>query len=262
MPTDACLANLKIACYNLAMEKIKIAWGNIANKYDDFQIPPINKNNYRVALKNYQANFGHIFVAEQMHGIAGHIVQKKDLENWQQTVPMGDYLITNEPGVQIGALTADCQPIVFFDPTNKIVAIAHAGWRGTVAGIALAVVADLVNNFKTKIKDLQIFFGPAAGTCCYEVDQKFILNLNQATLDLDQKHGITIDYKSCIVQRKQQHFFDVLRYNMLCLQASGVPAANFDMSAHVCTICNFEYCSYRRDGEQTGLQLSLVKLNE
>ena len=255
MPGDAFLAKLRIACYNLVMKKIKIIWGTE-------QTSPVSKNNYRMALKDYQANLGSIFVPEQTHGTAGYFVQRKDLDIWQQAVPMGDYLITNEPGVQIGVLTADCQPIIFFDPINKIVAIAHAGWRGTVAGIAPAVVLDLVNNFKTQVKDLLIFFGPAAGTCCYEVDHKFILNLELATLDLAKKYGANVDYNSCIVSREQSYFFDVLRYNMLCLQELGISVKNFDLSAHVCTICSFDHCSYRRDGEQTGLQLSLVELNE
>ena len=224
------------------MKKLSILWGNQSNS-------PTTKLAYRSSLKEYKKQFGDIFVLEQMHGVDGHIVSVESASSWQIAVPKGDYLITKEANLQLGVLTADCLPIVFFDPIAEVVAIAHAGWRGTVAGIAPIVVTKLVENFGVKSQNIQVFFGPAARTCCYEVDQKFMANLvhNQDAL-------------ACVETRDQRYFFDVSKYNMLCLQKCDIPIDNFNLYNNICTICNIEYCSYRRGGEQTSLQLSLVTL--
>lgn len=225
------------------MKTLSIFWGNQASS-------PVAKMAYRqIALKNYQQYFDNILILEQMHGVDGQIVTTRSSQDWSTNVPQGDYLITKDPNLSLGVLTADCLPIVFFDPIQQVIAIAHAGWRGSVAGIAQTVVTQLANNFSTKVQKLQIFFGPAAKNCCYEVDQKFITNLwhNQSAMKCFKKQG-------------ERYFFDVSNYNMLCLQNCGVPAANFNLQDNLCTICNVGYCSYRKSGEQTSLQLSLVTL--
>jgi YfiH family protein len=227
------------------MSTISILWGNLLNS-------PVSKLNYRESFHSYQQTYGDVLVPYQVHGVAGKIINQQSLATWQQDVsqpPKGDYLITNLPKVKIGVLTADCQPIIFYDVQKKVIAVAHAGWRGTLAGIATELFLQLQQNFQTQSQDLQIFFGPAAGACCYEVDQKFI----------DQWPNNEI-VGACLQNNGQRYFFDVLRYNMLCLQNCGVPLANFDLTNFACTICCPGYCSYRKFGEQTNLQLSLVEL--
>jgi YfiH family protein len=224
------------------MKALSIYWGNSASS-------PITKLAYRPALKNYQPNFGKILIQEQMHGIAGQIVTPKSAKDWCLDVPKGDYLITQAPNLSLGVLTADCLPIVFFDQAQQVIAIAHAGWRGSVAGIAQVVVTKLVENFGVNPQSLQIFFGPSARSCCYEVDQAFIANL------AEDQNGL-----NCIKKRGESYFFDVSDYNMLCLKNLGVPVANFNLQDNLCTICDVGYCSYRNQGNQTSLQLSLVTL--
>ena len=224
------------------MKTLSIWWGNQ-------QSSPITKAAYRAAFKNYQAHFGDILVTEQMHGIAGQIIDQVQAERWAKAAPEGDYLITKEPNLWLGVLTADCLPIVFFDKTKDVIAIAHAGWRGTVAGIAQIVLTKLITNFQVDPQNLQIFFGPAARSCCYEVGEQFVANLAHDQIA-----------QACVQRRSASYFFDVLHYNMLCLQVRGVMAINFNLDSNVCTICNPGYCSYRKERDATGLQLSLVAL--
>ena len=208
----------------------------------------VTKNEYRAALKDYKSNFGDIYVLEQKHGIDGVIVDSKN-SAWGKAVLQGDYLITNQKDAWLGVLTADCMPIVFFDPVKNVVAIAHAGWRGTVGKITQVVVQKLVQSFNSNPKNLQISFGPAARTCCYEVGQDFLDNLSHDTLA-----------KKCIIKRESSSFFDVSRYNVICLTECGVPFENINLQYNTCTICDVEYCSYRRLGNETGLQISMVAL--
>lgn len=225
------------------MKTLSIWWGNQSSSL-------ITKPLYHSALQDYQANFGKTLILEQIHSAKGHIVTRSSIIQWAQNrVPQGDYLITRETNLSLGVLTADCLPIIFFDRQQQVVAIAHAGWRGSVAGISQTVVANLIEYFATNLNNLQIFLGPAAKNCCYEVDASFVKNLSN-----DQVA------QKCLKKRGESYFFDVSSYNVLCLQNCGVPMNNFNLQNNVCTICNPGYCSYRKAGMQTGLQLSLVTL--
>lgn len=225
--------------YDRIMSALSILWGNQVSS-------PVNKTNYRNSFKVYQQVYGDILVPEQMHGIDGHVITPELAQNWHKKPLQGDYLITNEKNIWLGALTADCLPIIFYDPVQAVLAVAHAGWRGSVSGISQVVFNRLNQEFGVMPQDLQIFFGPGSGTCCYEVGLDFIDNLAHNKLA-----------QSCIKQLEGRYFFDVLGYNMICLQNCNIPVKNFNLSGYVCTICNIEYCSYRRDNQKTGLQLSL-----
>ena len=225
------------------MSTLSIYWGNQHSS-------PVPKSLYRGgALRNYRQFFADMFVAEQEHGVVGHFVRSADYENWAAAVPCGDFLITNESNVNLAVLTADCLPIIFFSAQPQVIAIAHAGWRGSVAGIAEIVMHKLETGFLVDPRLVQIFFGPAARQCCYEVDRLFLERLKHDELAV-----------AAFSERAQRFFFDVSYYNMLCLQKCGVPSSNFHFEAHECTICNVEFCSYRRDGEAARLQLSVVGL--
>ncbi len=92
------------------------------------------------------------------------IYRQKDIESV-------DALVTNERGVTLVTYYADCTPIFFVDIERRAIALAHAGWRGTVAMIAKEVVNVLKKNYNTDPTDLVCCIGPNIGRCCYEVDQ-------------------------------------------------------------------------------------------
>ena len=81
----------------------------------------------------------------------------------------GDALLEDAPGAVIAVKTADCVPILLVDERNRAVAAVHAGWRGTVARIALRAVQAMSRRFSTDPRDLHAAIGPAIGACCYEV---------------------------------------------------------------------------------------------
>src|SRR5262249_11508861 len=79
-----------------------------------------------------------------------------------------DALVTASPGVVLAILTADCVPIVLHDPVAGVLACVHAGWRGTVAGVAAAAVAAM-RGLGTRPSDVLAGIGPAAGADRYQV---------------------------------------------------------------------------------------------
>lgn len=185
---------------------------------------------------------------QQTHSADGVVVTQESVNEIQSFAQDGDYLIANIP-VGIGVLTADCLPIVLHDSFHNIVAVVHAGWRGSVKGIAVKAIERMQQEFGTQLEHLKIFFGPSAGKCCYEVSSDFAHNLDEYVFAhevLHRHHG--------------KIFFDLPSFNRLQLQGFGVPKGAFHCEYNVCTICNETYFSYRRQGERAGRNLTVVAL--
>lgn len=81
-----------------------------------------------------------------------------------------DGLITNDPNVVLCTQYADCVPLFFVDPVQRVVATSHAGWRGTAAGIAAVTVGKMVAEYGCCPEDILAGIGPSIGCCCFEVD--------------------------------------------------------------------------------------------
>lgn len=186
-------------------------------------------------------------ISHQIHGVAGRVITKQ-----AQLKPVmvdykshdGDYLITRQRGIAIGVHTADCLPLIFYAPDKQVVAAAHAGWKGSVAGIGPVVIERLVQDFGIDIKQLKIWFGPAGGVCCYEVKDDFIVTLEKT---LGNKNATA----SLIIKRDGKIFFNNGELNRQQLIAAGVDESNIDRSNNHCTICNHEYHSYRRASDKS-----------
>jgi YfiH family protein len=98
--------------------------------------------------------------------------------------PRVDALVTRRPGLALGILTADCAPLLLADAGARVVAAVHAGWRGTLAGVAeaaLGAMADLGARPRTTVAAI----GPAIGRESYEVGPEFPARF----LDLDPAYG-------------------------------------------------------------------------
>ncbi len=189
-----------------------------------------------------------IFI-HQTHGTDGIIVS--DNQMFDPFTHQGDFLITNQPNIPLGILTADCLPVILYDPVNHAIAIAHAGWKGSLAGIVTVVIDKLTSTFAMQLENLQVFLGPSAHACCYEVSPDFG----------EQAHKPAILKKS-IVSRGNKVFFDNLCYTYNVLNEAGILPENVSMVYASCTICNLSFCSYRRDKEQSGLQPTIVVLHK
>lgn len=203
------------------------------------------RNSEQFRAVSEQLGLAHCAVIKQVHGVDGLVITKEQELPAKPYAVEGDYLITSVPQVGLAVATADCLPIIIYDPVQRVVAALHAGWRGTVAGIAPKVVDQLCEQFGSEPADLQIFFGPSAGPCCYEVDAQFVQ-------DLPERLG-------SIAMRDGRSFFDTLHYNRELLQRAGVQ--NFLTDYWQCTICSDQFCSYRRDGKASRRQMTIVTLN-
>ncbi len=246
--------------YEVTYDQIVISFGGQANSpvkikelRDDNQLSLGDQDRILLAPRLPK----HTLFLHQTHGALGaYFNSQAQIINFKNLITEGDYLISSIPNCSIGILTADCLPVVFYDPVKKIAAVIHAGWRGSVAGILHKVLADFKNLIQSDLSQLQVWFGPAAQVCCYEVQPEFRDNLLL-------KEQVLLDQtllQACFVERNQRIFFDLPRYNYELLLLGDILGHNINRKFNLCTICNVQFCSYRRDGLESGLQVTKVLL--
>lgn len=114
--------------------------------------------------------------AEQVHGNRVAIVSSAERGRGRSArdtaLAAADALVTDEKNLVLVTYYADCVPLYFFDPEHQVVAMAHAGWKGTVLEIAAHVVRKLQLRYGTRPEQLLAAIGPSIGGCCYEVDER------------------------------------------------------------------------------------------
>jgi YfiH family protein len=179
-----------------------------------------------------------LIIPKQCHGTA--IAQITD--NNSDHIPMDtDALITNVPGLAIGVLSADCVPILFFDPVKQALGAAHAGWKGTVAGIATATVEKMRIAYGSKSEDMIVCIGPSISQIHFEVGEE--------VADRFKELGL----KACIIQKDgDKPHIDLWMANKLLLQKAGIAESNIQ-TAGMCTYEHTDqFYSARGEGFGTG----------
>ena len=101
----------------------------------------------------------------QIHGTVVHEIDRKSHTG---AILQGDGMVTREKGVALGILGADCAPVLFFDPENRVVGAAHAGWKGAVSGVTDQVI-EAMGGLGAKINNISAVVGPAIQPQSYEV---------------------------------------------------------------------------------------------
>ena len=163
----------------------------------------------------------------------------------------GDFLITDIPSIGLGIMTADCLPLIINDPVHNVIATVHAGWKGTINNIAITVIKKMQKLFKTNLDNVHLIFGPSAKKCCYQVSENFVSYIRNNTLVNDKK----------VLHRKNgKLFFDLPGFNQFLLEAAGIKKNAFCLDYNICTICDNQFFSYRRQGEQAGRQMTIAHL--
>jgi YfiH family protein len=186
--------------------------------------------------------------AEQVHGASIACLGRRPLEHMPQTsqwprVPGCDAFITDLPGVALVIRSADCLPILFADPSRRVVGIAHAGWRGLSAQLPLKMLAALWTQYRVPAESVTVAIGPAIQACCYEVGPEF----GGALAPFVRERGGRRTCDLPAAARRQL--------------AQGGVAASRIADAGRCTACDTtEWFSLRREGPSTGRLASLVFL--
>ena len=157
--------------------------------------------------------------------------------------PNTDALITNVPGICIFVRTADCVPILLFDPVQKAVAAIHSGWKSTVQEIAKHTIEIMQKEYGTNPTDLVAGIGPSIGPDVYEVGPEVI----------DQfQNQFSFDNYITPINNSEKGLLNLWKVNKQILIHSGITESNIEI-AEICTFSNPElFYSARRNGVKTG----------
>jgi len=211
--------------------------------------------NRTLACSALGVNPDDIVAGKQVHGDRVEVVAFSDkgrgARSFEDSLPDVDALITAVPGVPLSSYYADCVPIFLFDPVKRVVALAHAGWKGTVAKIGLKTVQKMVAVFKTNPKDCLAGVGPSIGPCCYEVSRQIIEFFRSSFANWAE----TVESVSF-----QKWRLNLWEANYRTLLEAGLLENNIAVAC-VCTSCrNDLFFSYRAEGGITGRMASFIML--
>jgi purine-nucleoside/S-methyl-5'-thioadenosine phosphorylase / adenosine deaminase len=204
----------------------------------------------------------------QIHSDLIHVITKPAAK------PLaGDGMITNAPGIALGVQTADCFPVLLVDTKSKAVGAFHAGWRGTVARIAVKGLGLMRHEFGTLPQDVIAAIGPGIQECCYEVGEELKANFesqfeyaSELFRNSQESDVVRERYPMLFMnQRAPGHgdmclklFLDLREANRRQLIAAGVPEENIT-ALKDCTSCDPKrFFSYRAERGTTGRMLAVV----
>lgn len=194
------------------------------------------RENRRRALAAAGVKAAAVATLWQVHGTEVVVVAAQPGDPLTQA----DALITNERSVTLFLRFADCVPILLFDPVRRVTGIAHAGWRGTVAGMAQNVVRAMVAKYGCIAADILAGIGPAVGPARYEVGA-----------EVADAARAAFPHESDILQvRAGKTYLDLWTANAAALRSAGVRSIEV---AELCTAeNNNEFFSHRGDNGQSG----------
>lgn len=165
--------------------------------------------------------------------------------------PECDALITRDVGVALVIFTADCTPLLLHDPVTGAVGAVHAGWRGTVAGIAAKTVEAMVREYGCKASDIRAAIGPNIGQCCFETDRDVPDAVRAACGAEAEKH---------IRVTNDKYYVNLKEINALFLRRAGV--VHIEQST-ACTMCEHDhFWSHRYTHGERGSQGAVIVCKE
>lgn len=175
-----------------------------------------------------------------------------DIDKQEAALEGIDALVTRLQGIVIGVNTADCVPLVLVDGQAGVIAVAHAGWRGTVGRIAKAVVEEMCRQGASADR-IQAAMGPSICQECFEVGDEVVDAFKKARFNLD-------DMVVRNAATGKAHI-DLRAANRAVLVAAGVPVGNIVKPQH-CSRCEHDrFFSARRLGINSGRTFTGVRLS-
>jgi len=212
------------------------------------------RENYRRFFAAAGVEPGKLAVTNQVHGAAVRTVTTADVKADPCGKPPyeADGLMTDLPGVALVVYSADCIPILFYDPVRRVVAAVHAGWRGTAAGIATAAVQRMEAVYGCGRGDILAAIGPGIGPDCFETHE-------------DVPNAMTAALSTAVLQHiriKENGKFavDLKRINAMRLEQAGLDPAHIAVS-DICTACHPDkFWSHRSLGTSRGSMAAVIQL--
>lgn len=175
---------------------------------------------------------------------------REDLEGY-------DAFVTNLPGIAIGVRTADCVPILLYDPVKRVVAAVHAGWKGTVLHISQKALEVMALKYGTVFSDIQAVIGPAIGPDSFQVGLEVAEKFKAAGFPMDDIWSFRGAGDGSPMSGG--HHIDLFKANRWLLEQAGLLPDNIQVF-DIDTFTDNSFFSARREGTQCGRNINAIKL--
>lgn len=184
-------------------------------------------------LSDLHLNTCQLIWPQQVHEAHIEIIREKAENNEPIRLPQTDGLVTNQPEILLTTVHADCLAVFFYDKNRKAIGLVHAGWRGTVKGIAVKAVKTLMEEYGSKPADIMAYISPGISQCCFETGTEVYEEFLDKWPWVDE----------FAIKKGEKYFLDLKSINKKQLLDMGL--TDIQISSY-CTCCNPElFCSYR-----------------
>lgn len=226
----------------------------------------LDKKEYNRAISDYKSlcdaigsSYTHIVKTNQEHTDEVKVIKEK-INQFDPDINLPQYyetdgLITNKKNILLSTTNADCILLLFFDPTRKVIANVHSGWKGTLQRISTKTIKKMKGEFNCNPKDIICCICPSIRRCHFEVDED-VKNLFQKEFqDIEKIDEIIEETKL-----NQKWNIDTVEINQILLQKEGLQPENI-IDSKICSMCNSNLIhSYRVEKDKYGLNTALIEL--
>lgn len=220
------------------------------NRGDDLRLV---RENYRILCGAVGFPMEQMVFSNQVHGSHVRVVTRADAGKglFAPVDYEADGLITNEPELPLAVFSADCIPVLLYDPVSRSVGAVHAGWRGTALQIAARAVEQMRSEYGAAPETILAAIGPGLSRCCFESDA----DVPEA---MEKAYGPPA-WRYCKRQGRKW-YVDLKGINAHCLSSAGLLPEHISVSED-CTRCHPEkYWSYRANGNERGSMAAIISL--
>ena len=196
-----------------------------------------------------------VIQGHQVHGSKVAIIDRPGMT--REELEGYDAFVTRLPGVAIGVRTADCVPVLLYDPVKRVVAAVHAGWKGTVLHISQGVLETMGQEFGSHPADMKAVIGPSIGPDSFQVGEEVAEQFKEAGFPMNEIwsfHG-----PGDGTPMSGGHHIDLWKANRWLLEQAGIPAD----AIQVCGIDTYTtdtLFSARREGIACGRIINSIML--
>ncbi len=199
------------------------------------------KQNLNIAQRTLFKQNKNLIIPDQYHS------NKCLIATADNPYPKCDALVTTDNSLILGVTTADCLPIIFYDQKNRVIGIAHAGWKGLVKGVIQNTVKKMINLGAQK-KSIKSIIGPCIRVKSYEVNQVFVKNLKT-------------QYQRFAIKQMQKIYFDLPKLANYILSESNISEV-YDIKKN--TFLDKNYFSFRESKKKRqkdyGRNINLISI--
>ncbi|MBR5735362.1 MAG: laccase domain-containing protein [Bacteroidales bacterium] len=188
-----------------------------------------------------------------------HATRVAVLDRWMTREELEGYdaFVTDVPGLAIGVRTADCVPVLLYDPVHRAVAAVHAGWKGTVQLISHRAIEVMVGRYGCEPSGMRAVIGPAIGPDSFQVGEEVVAKFSEAGFPLEEIWSFRGEGDGSPMSGG--HHIDLFRANGWLLEKAGIQPGNISVCG-LDTYTDESFFSARREGPACGRNINSVRL--